>query len=90
MKDLASRGLLTLTGDPPIWPRFFLVAPLFFVGTREPDGTYDLAPVHHAMPLHHSAVDGTNLVRQHQQHVTNLHAAELHIFQGGVAFAVSD
>ena len=51
MKDLASRGLLTLTGDPPIWPRFFLVAPLFFVGTREPDGSYDLAPVHHAMPL---------------------------------------
>ncbi len=46
---------LTLTGEEPIWHRFFLVAPLFFVGTREPDGTYDLAPVHHAMPLGWSA-----------------------------------
>jgi flavin reductase (DIM6/NTAB) family NADH-FMN oxidoreductase RutF len=55
MKDLATRGMLTLTGDEPIWHRFFLVAPLFFVGTREPDGTFNLAPVHHAMPLGWSA-----------------------------------
>ena len=28
-----------------------MVAPLIIVGTREPDGTYDLAPKHMAMPI---------------------------------------
>ena len=28
-----------------------MVAPLTIVGTREPDGTYDLAPKHMAMPV---------------------------------------
>ena len=37
--------------DRPIWDRFFTVAPLVVVGSREPDGTYDLAPKHMAMPL---------------------------------------
>ena len=35
----------------PIWSRFFTVAPLVVVGTREPDGGFDLAPKHMAMPL---------------------------------------
>jgi flavin reductase (DIM6/NTAB) family NADH-FMN oxidoreductase RutF len=35
----------------PIWERFFTVAPLVLVGTREADGGYDLAPKHMAMPL---------------------------------------
>jgi flavin reductase (DIM6/NTAB) family NADH-FMN oxidoreductase RutF len=35
----------------PIWERVFTVAPLVIVGTKEPDGTYDLAPKHMAMPL---------------------------------------
>lgn len=34
----------------PIWSRFFTVAPLVIVGTREGDG-HDLAPKHMAMPL---------------------------------------
>jgi flavin reductase (DIM6/NTAB) family NADH-FMN oxidoreductase RutF len=37
--------------DRPIWDRFFTVAPLVVVGSKEPDGTYDLAPKHMAMPL---------------------------------------
>jgi flavin reductase (DIM6/NTAB) family NADH-FMN oxidoreductase RutF len=37
--------------DRPIWDRFFTVAPLVIVGSKEPDGTYDLAPKHMAMPL---------------------------------------
>jgi flavin reductase (DIM6/NTAB) family NADH-FMN oxidoreductase RutF len=37
--------------DRPIWSRFFSVAPLVIVGSKEPDGTYDLAPKHMAMPL---------------------------------------
>ena len=36
--------------DKPIWSRFFTVAPLVLVGTREGDG-HDLAPKHMAMPL---------------------------------------
>jgi len=34
----------------PIWSRFFMVAPLAVVGTREGDG-YDLAPKHMVMPM---------------------------------------
>jgi flavin reductase (DIM6/NTAB) family NADH-FMN oxidoreductase RutF len=35
----------------PVWERVFTVAPLVLVGTREPDGTFDLAPKHLALPL---------------------------------------
>ena len=34
-----------------IWDRFFWVAPLVIVGTREADGSFDLAPKHMATPL---------------------------------------
>jgi flavin reductase (DIM6/NTAB) family NADH-FMN oxidoreductase RutF len=43
--------LVALGGDFPVWERFFQVSPLVVVGTREPDGRYDLAPKHMAMPL---------------------------------------
>jgi flavin reductase (DIM6/NTAB) family NADH-FMN oxidoreductase RutF len=42
---------IPLTVDRPIWDRVFTVAPLVVVGSKEPDGTYDLAPKHMAMPL---------------------------------------
>jgi flavin reductase (DIM6/NTAB) family NADH-FMN oxidoreductase RutF len=42
---------IRLDVDRPIWGRFFTVAPLVIVGSTEPDGTYDLAPKHMAMPL---------------------------------------
>lgn len=35
----------------PIWERFFWIAPLVIVGSREPDGSYDLAPKHMAFPM---------------------------------------
>ncbi len=35
----------------PIWERFFLVSPLVIIGTREADGSYDLAPKHMAGPV---------------------------------------
>jgi flavin reductase (DIM6/NTAB) family NADH-FMN oxidoreductase RutF len=44
-------NLIPLGIDRPIWDRFFTVAPLVVVGTKESDGTYDLAPKHMAMPL---------------------------------------
>ena len=43
--------LVSLEMDHPIWDRFFTVAPLVVIGTREPDGQYDLAPKHMATPL---------------------------------------
>lgn len=43
--------LVELDLNDPIWDRFFWVAPLVLVGTRESDGSYDLAPKHMAMPM---------------------------------------
>ncbi len=39
-------GWIPLGTERPIWNRFFQVAPLVVVGTREPDGSHDLAPKH--------------------------------------------
>lgn len=35
----------------PIWDRFFSIAPLALVATKEPDESFDLAPKHMTMPL---------------------------------------
>ena len=35
----------------PVWDRFFSVAPLALVGSKELDGGFDLAPKHMAMPV---------------------------------------
>lgn len=51
MTSATQPTLVSLDLDQPIWERFFTVAPLVVVGTRERDGTYDLAPKHMAMPL---------------------------------------
>lgn len=47
---LAESSTVSLNVDKPIWDRFFTVAPLVVIGTREKDG-FDLAPKHLAMPL---------------------------------------
>ncbi len=44
-------GLVSLETDRPIWDRFFTVAPLVVIGSREQDGAYDLAPKHLVTPL---------------------------------------
>ena len=44
-------GLVELGTGTPIWDRFFTVAPLVLVGTREADGGDDVAPKHMACPL---------------------------------------
>lgn len=43
--------MVSLETEYPIWGRFFTVAPLVLVGTREATGDYDLAPKHMAFPL---------------------------------------
>ena len=45
------RKLVELDTSQAIWDRFFWVAPLVLVGTREEDGGHDLAPKHMAFPL---------------------------------------
>lgn len=45
-----SRGLVRLPTETPLWERFFLVAPLVLVATKEAGG-FDVAPKHLAMPL---------------------------------------
>jgi flavin reductase (DIM6/NTAB) family NADH-FMN oxidoreductase RutF len=44
-------SIVRLPTEVPIWSRIFTVAPLVLVGTKEPDGSYDIAPKHMAMPL---------------------------------------
>ncbi len=41
--------LVALGVEYPIWDRFFQVSPLVVIGTKEPDGSFDLAPKHMAM-----------------------------------------
>jgi len=45
------KTVVTLNAETPIWDRFFMVFPLVVIGTRDEDGTYDLAPKHMAMPM---------------------------------------
>ena len=44
-------GLVELNVKAPIWDRFFTIAPLVLIGTREADGGNDMAPKHMAFPM---------------------------------------
>lgn len=46
-----SPTLIELDVAQPVWDRFFWVAPLVLVGTREPDGRHDFAPKHMVTPV---------------------------------------
>jgi flavin reductase (DIM6/NTAB) family NADH-FMN oxidoreductase RutF len=50
-RKTSARNLVSLGVDHPVWDRFFQVAPLIVVGTKEPGGDFDLAPKHMAMPM---------------------------------------
>lgn len=50
MQSSPREHIHTLAIDRPIWERFFTVAPLVLIGTKE-DSRYDLAPKHLVMPL---------------------------------------
>lgn len=49
-RNVSDRRLVEISTATPIWERFFTVAPLVLIGTKEGDG-YDVAPKHLAMPL---------------------------------------
>ncbi|MDT8321197.1 MAG: flavin reductase [Xanthomonadales bacterium] len=61
--------LVELDVDQPIWERFFSVAPLVLVGTREADGGHDLAPKHLAMPMGWGNVFGFICTPSHRTYV---------------------
>lgn len=44
-------NLISIDVADPIWDRFFTVAPLVLIGTRDPDGSIDLAPKHMVTPM---------------------------------------
>ena len=46
-----ARNLVELETDYPVWDRFFTVAPLVLIGTRDEDGATDLAPKHMTTPM---------------------------------------
>ena len=46
-----SDEIAAIDTSSPIWDRFFSIAPLAIVATKEPDDGFDLAPKHMAMPL---------------------------------------
>lgn len=48
--DKPERRIASIPVETPVWDRFFTVAPLVIVGTKEGEG-HDLAPKHMAMPL---------------------------------------
>jgi flavin reductase (DIM6/NTAB) family NADH-FMN oxidoreductase RutF len=43
--------VVELDASRPVWDRCFMVAPLVLIGTRDEDGSLDLAPKHMAFPL---------------------------------------
>ncbi len=51
MESSQTEQVIPLSLEQPIWERVFTVAPLVIIGTREPDGSFDLAPKHLVTPL---------------------------------------
>jgi len=50
MEKSITDSFISLPTETPIWNRFFTIAPLIVIGTKEGNG-YDLAPKHMATPL---------------------------------------
>lgn len=46
MQGPIPENIVTLDVDVPIWERFFTIAPLVLIGTKENSGRFDLAPKH--------------------------------------------
>ena len=52
MNDSSMPGnLVTVDTTVPVWEQFFTVAPLVLIGTRDADGSLDLAPKHMVTPM---------------------------------------
>ena len=63
------KEIIELDAGKPIWDRCFMVAPLVLVGTRDEDGSLDLAPKHMAFPMGWQNYFGFVCSPRHQTHV---------------------
>jgi flavin reductase (DIM6/NTAB) family NADH-FMN oxidoreductase RutF len=78
-------GLVRLEEGVRIFDAAFTVAPLVLVGTREPDGTPDLAPKHMAMPIGWSDLYCFACTPRHRTHANAVRTGEF-----TVSFATPD
>ncbi|MDX1414337.1 MAG: flavin reductase [Candidatus Promineifilaceae bacterium] len=51
MDTTKEEQIVPLSFDTPIWEQVFTVAPLVIIGTKNPEGSYNLAPKHLVTPL---------------------------------------
>jgi flavin reductase (DIM6/NTAB) family NADH-FMN oxidoreductase RutF len=51
MDTLDQNNIVSLDPEQPFWERFYMVAPLVVIGTRNEDDSYNLAPKHMAAPM---------------------------------------
>ena len=51
MAETLAPEVVEIDVSQPIWERCFTVAPLVVIGSREPDGSIDLAPKHMVTPM---------------------------------------
>ena len=51
MDTLEQNDIVSLDPERPFWERFYMVAPLVVIGTRNDDESYNLAPKHMAAPM---------------------------------------
>jgi flavin reductase (DIM6/NTAB) family NADH-FMN oxidoreductase RutF len=51
MESQGDKQIITLDTDFPIWDRFFTVAPLVLIGSRDANSNYNFAPKHMAFPM---------------------------------------
>lgn len=51
MADQSSSQMIDIIDDPNLWTRFFMVHALLIIGSKEKDGSFNMAPKHMAMPL---------------------------------------
>lgn len=51
MNTILEQQAVPLSSDSPIWDQVFTVAPLVIIGSKDPDGGFNLAPKHLVTPL---------------------------------------
>jgi flavin reductase (DIM6/NTAB) family NADH-FMN oxidoreductase RutF len=59
-------NLVSLDPEQPFWERFYMVAPLVVIGTRNDDESYNLAPKHMAAPMGWAAYFGFVCTPRHK------------------------
>lgn len=64
----ANQQLVEFDVSQPVWDRCFTVAPLVLIGTRDEDGSLDLAPKHMASPMGWQNYFGFVCSAQHHTH----------------------